>query len=116
MHEFSLCEGIISQVCQQTKVPIDKIESVTIAVGELAGIDTELLQFWFPVVAKNKVPQNLKLIINTVPAQVICLNCQCQFHLKNLYSACPDCRQYANYRFLSGRELIVRSLCLKDED
>jgi len=114
MHEFSLCEGIISQVCQQTIVEVDKIESVIIAVGELAGVDTESLQFWFPVVAKKKDLQNLKLIINTIPAEVICLNCQCQFYLKDLYSACPDCGQYSNYQFLGGRELIVKSLCLKE--
>ncbi|AUR51172.1 hydrogenase maturation nickel metallochaperone HypA [Aquella oligotrophica] len=113
MHEFSLCEGIIKQVLKQKTILPEDIVSINIAIGELAGVDIDSLQFWFPVVAAKFQLADVKLKIDIIPARVICKSCNTEFHLQKLFDPCPVCSAYANYDFLSGRELLVKSVSAK---
>ena len=113
MHEFSLCEGIIKQVLKQKIILPEDIASINITIGELAGVDIDSLQFWFPVVAAKLQLADVKLNIDIIPARVICKSCNTEFHLQKLFDPCPICNSYANYDFLSGRELLVKSVSAK---
>lgn len=113
MHEFSLCEGIIKQVLKQKTIPPEDIASINVAIGELAGVDIDSLQFWFPVVAAKLQLADVRLNIDIIQARVICKSCNAEFHLQKLFDPCPVCNTYANYDFLSGRELLVKSVSAK---
>lgn len=112
MHEFSLCEGIIRQVTAAQPHKKQQIKTVNVAIGELAGVDIDSLKFWFPVVAKKMNLPNLNLVIETIKSVVKCQSCNHQFRLKNYLTPCPKCNAYANYTFICGRELIVKSIVL----
>lgn len=113
MHEFSLCEGIIKQVLKQKTIQPEDIACINIAIGELAGVDIDSLQFWFPVVAAKLQLADVRLNIDIIQARVICKSCNAEFHLQKLFDPCPVCNTYANYDFLSGRELLVKSVSAK---
>lgn len=113
MHEFSLCEGIIRESLRQKSILPEDILSINVAIGELAGVDIDSLQFWFPVVANKLQLPDVKLNVDIIPARVICKSCSAEFHLQKLFDPCPICNTYANYDFLSGRELLVKSVTAK---
>jgi len=112
MHEFSLCEGIITQVKVARPQDADKVNLVKVLIGELAGVDISSLKFWFPVVArKMDVPQLLLSVIPIV-ARACCNNCQHTFRLQAYYQECPSCGNYANFAIIQGKELMVDSIIL----
>ena len=112
MHEFSICESIIKQLAKANNESLDNIDSVTVAIGELANIDVESLKFWFPVVLKNMNCQQLKLVINMIDALVQCNDCQAKYRPKTLYESCPACNSVGNNVIHHGRELNIISFTL----
>lgn len=108
MHEFSLCESILRQVIQR-QGSLSAIRSITVAIGDLAGVDSASLSFWFPVVAAKFAAAKIELKILQVPARGHCQHCGQEFAVKVLYAPCPYCNTFADWQFLSGRELIIQS-------
>ncbi len=44
MHEFSICQGLLRQLCQVAeKEQLDVIDLITIKVGSLSGVEVKLL-------------------------------------------------------------------------
>ena len=114
MHEFSLCEGIISQVKKTRPNDNHIIRSVKVAIGEQSGVDIDSLKFWFPMVANKLGMPQLELAVDIIPAMVNCLKCNENFHLVNLFDSCPNCGSYAEYKFNTGKELLIKSVLLND--
>ena len=57
MHELSIAEGIIEIVERTAKSNnVNRVKSVRIAVGELAGVDIDCLRFAWQSVTRQDVP------------------------------------------------------------
>lgn len=116
MHEFSLCEGIISQVSRANQQNLSNIEQINLEIGKLAGVDLESLLFWFPVVAEKLNCKHIKLVVAEPIGIANCKSCSNDFELINLYDQCPHCNTFGNYEILQGRELIVKSFSLSSSN
>ena len=115
MHEFSLCEGILKQVAKANQNNLTNVEYINIEIGKLAGVDTQSLLFWFPVVAKKLSCEHVQLAITEPEGIALCNTCAQQFEIHNLYDACPHCYTFGNYEILHGRELMVKSFTLTQQ-
>lgn len=109
MHEFSLCQGIIKQVLAANENSLTDVSEIILEVGELANVDIPSLSFWFPVVAKKAEYPNVRLTVNKIAGFAKCGNCQHEFHINKLYSACPACKEFGDYSLIRGNELLVKS-------
>lgn len=110
MHELTICLNIIRIVERATeKKSINEkfsIKKVWIEVGDLAGVEVDLLKYSFPIAAKNTILKNSCLEVVQRHAMAKCNKCQKKFFIQALYDPCPLCRTF-EYSILKGKELNV---------
>jgi len=87
----------------------NRIEKINISVGKLSGIVIESLEFALKVSQKNGHLQDAEIVINEIPAQMKCRNCQNVFEADDFYTVCPRCNKFDN-KIISGKELLINSL------
>lgn len=110
MHELAICQEIISQV---NEIAFENqalsIESITLQVGPLSGVEAPLLKQAFPFAAVQTVAEHAALIIEELPVIVECK--QCGFHstvaLNKLI--CAQCGDY-HTQLVSGDEMLLASV------
>ena len=67
MHEVSIAEGILSAVDKTLdSEPQAKVTSVTVSIGELAGVEIEALLFAWDSVTRGTRADKSKLLINRI--------------------------------------------------
>ena len=107
MHEVSLAEGIANAVAATAeREGITRVQSVRVAVGELAGVDVAALQFAWRSVSTTPLFLGATLEIEVPPGEAWCLDCAQSVRLARWGNACPRC---GGFRLLArgGRELKV---------
>jgi len=76
MHELSLCEAVVQRIEEQAQQQrFNKIKTVWLEIGELAGVEIEAMRFSFDAVAKDTVVDGSNLQIINVLGRAICPNC-----------------------------------------
>lgn len=112
MHEMSLAEGIIQIVESQQLGQGDRVTSVTLSLGELAGVERDALEFGFEVVAKGTIAEGAKLIYDTVKGSAFCFPCGAQVPLAAKGDPCPKCHGY-QLTVVDGTQMQVKSMELQ---
>jgi len=113
MHEFSLCQSIVSIVAKQVKASnFEKVTKVTLEVGNLSGVDLDSLIFWMPTVAKGTLLDNVEIKVDNDIAKAKCKNCGNIFEIINLFDACHQCNSYEK-DILNGQQMNVKSIEVK---
>ncbi|MBY5921598.1 hydrogenase maturation nickel metallochaperone HypA [Ferrimonas balearica] len=108
MHEMSLAEGIL-QIVQDQAQNSPKVHSVTLSVGELAGVELDSLKFCFDVVTRDSCAEGAALEIETVPGSAFCFDCLAQIPLSRRGDACPRCEGY-HLTVVGGDQMKVKYL------
>ena len=109
MHEVSIAEGILSAV-ESTLVnePDAKVSSVTVNIGELAGVESQALLFAWDSVVRGTLAEGAKLVIEQVAGEAWCMKCAKNVPLHRHGDPCPPMRRLsANARQrtrIEGRE------------
>ncbi|MFJ6569629.1 hydrogenase maturation nickel metallochaperone HypA [Streptomyces sp. NPDC091292] len=113
MHELSLAMAVVDQV--QEAVGADgRVTSLTLRIGELAGVVPEALDFSFDLAADGTALAGARLLIETVEGRAHCDGCG-----RDVPTGmppvlwCADCG--ANLTLLAGRELDIVSVVLDEE-
>jgi hydrogenase nickel incorporation protein HypA/HybF len=110
MHELSIAQALVDQaqdIAKQNNAR--QVTAIIVAVGALSGVDHESLKFVFPMAAEGTVAEKANLIVETVPAQVLCHACN-QTSNPDLPSfVCPKCGS-DKIEITGGRELILKSV------
>ncbi len=110
MHEISICEGILSVLEDNAKTQgFNKVKTVWLEIGELAGIEIEALRFGFDVVTQNSIANNSKLEIITMPGKAWCMVCSYNVNVNQRYQPCPECGSY-QLQITSGDEMKIKEL------
>lgn len=110
MHELSVCLSLIKSIeAQAEKHQFKKITTLSLEIGDLAGIDISAIQFHFPIAAKHTIAGNARLDIHSIPGKGICNACQSHIRIKNLMSACPKCYSY-DYQITQGKEMQISTM------
>ena len=99
MHELSIAEGIVEAVEKTAAAQaIDRVLSVRVAVGELAGVDIEALKFaWLSVTREGLLKG---------AGKAWCLDCGKEVPLHRHGEPCPECGGY-HLTATQGHELRV---------
>ena len=108
MHEYSIVQALMSQVEAEARkhgaIAIDKIE---LKIGELAGVEVDLLRTAFETFRERSICARAELEIEVVPATWSCPTC------KDLFAAgarlqCTECGEPA--RLSSGDEIVLQRI------
>ena len=110
MHELALTEGIISIVeSEKKKNGFERVSEISLKLGEYSGVITECMGEFFPIAAADSPARDAKLVIETVPASFLCLDCGHEGAADRKNACCPECRSTA-IKMTAGREFFVESL------
>jgi hydrogenase nickel incorporation protein HypA/HybF len=112
MHELSIVMSIVETAEEKVKENhATSVESIDLVIGDLAGVNSQALDFAWDSAVKNTVLQTAKKNIIHVPAKAKCLECDCEFEIKELYDSCPLCGEPL-LQIVQGKELQIRSMVL----
>lgn len=112
MHELSLCDDLLGQVVIIAKQHhAQSVESITVQIGVLSGVEPALLDSAFTMIKAGTVAENALLIMETSPVTVLCRKCRTQSEAAANRLLCNACQSHET-TLLSGDELILASVAL----
>jgi hydrogenase nickel incorporation protein HypA/HybF len=110
MHEYSITESILSLALEKAgEAKAGRITRINLVVGELAGVVSDCVQFYFDAVSNNTIAAGAALAFETRPTQLRCRKCQAVFTPKDSQWSCPDCRE-VSIEIVAGRECYMESI------
>lgn len=110
MHEFSIVMALLDQVKEQaSRHNAEAVRNVRIRIGELSGVEPELVASAFDIARAGTLCAEAELDIVVVPAGWVCRGCDRA--LETGPSSCPDCGQPS--RLVSGGDLILERIELE---
>ena len=123
MHELSMAQAIVDTVLDAAeKNNAEEIVEVTIEIGMLTMLNPEQLRFLLDVISEDTLLENAKIIIEDVPVEIECQNCEFE-GLANTdgsdhYLAivlCPECGE-RSVEIIKGRECNVKNIKIEKSD
>ncbi|MCF6179475.1 MAG: hydrogenase maturation nickel metallochaperone HypA [Geopsychrobacter sp.] len=110
MHELGITQSIV-EIALRTAAgqQAQKIHSVTLEVGSLAGVVSDALQFCYEACSKETLLEGSRLIIDEVPARARCRDCATEYPLTDLLACCPACESVAS-DLLCGEEMRIKEM------
>jgi hydrogenase nickel incorporation protein HypA/HybF len=94
---------------QAEKAKAKRVGKIRLVIGEMTGVVSECVQFYFDFLSKGTPAEGAALAIKAVPTQAKCRECGKVFELEEFDWTCPNCRGN-NIEILSGKELFVESI------
>lgn len=112
MHELSVVMSIISIAeSESAKSNATAIDEIELDIGELSGVEMSAFEFaWQQAVKSTRLEQAAK-IINRIPGEGKCMDCEAVFPMQQLYEPCPVCGEHF-ITVQKGKELRVKSLVI----
>lgn len=107
MHELAICQSILSQVetlAQQHQAK--QIVEITLKIGLLAGVESELLKQAFPLAAAGSCAENAELKIENIPVKVKCSQCNTESEVQPNRLLCQSCGDWRT-KVISGDEMLL---------
>ncbi|MGA2192822.1 MAG: hydrogenase maturation nickel metallochaperone HypA [Nitrospirota bacterium] len=110
MHEVSICESILDILKEEAvKNKASKVTSVTLKIGEMAGVVEDAMRFAFEAVAMGTIAQDATLVMEYVPLTARCRSCGKTFHIVGYAFSCKHCES-PEIEVISGRELQIEDI------
>jgi hydrogenase nickel insertion protein HypA len=76
MHEYSIVAALLAQVDEQAaKNAASRVHRLTVSIGELAGVDVQLLETAFSMFRERSICEDAELVIREVAADWRCPRC-----------------------------------------
>jgi len=116
VHELSLCDDLLGQVVAiAAQHNARSVESITVQIGALSGVEPTLLESAFTMIKTGTVAEQAELLIQTAPVIVLCRKCGTQSEVAANRLLCDACLSHET-ALLSGDELILASVALNCVD
>ena len=116
MHELAVCQQLLLQVDQIAKEQNARlVESITLRIGPLSGVEAHLLTQAFPLAAAGSIAEDAELIIESLPIRVSCQTCGVETDALPNKLVCGACGDY-HTQLISGDEMLLASLSLMSEN
>ena len=107
MHELSLCQNLIDQVTELArKHQARSVASVTVQIGQLAGVEPQLLETAFTIARAGTVAELAEMVTVVVAPRVVCNVCGSESEATPSSLLCAVCGGN-NTRLILGDELIL---------
>jgi len=107
MHEFGLCEGVLSAVRQRADGR--RVTGVRVRSGVRHAVDQESLAQAFSVVAEGTEAAGAAVELVTVPALIACRDCGVAGETTDLLAVCPRCAS-TDVEISGGDEMVLESI------
>ena len=105
MHEYSIVQALLDRVAQEARTHgAVRVHAVTVRIGELAGVEVELLQTAYDTVRHGTVCEQAPLSVATVAAEWACPRCGERIPAGRALQ-CAGCSVGA--RLVSGDEIVL---------
>ncbi len=110
MHELSITQNILDIVLNEAKkAQADKVTRINLVIGELSGIVSDSVLFYFDFLKKGNAAEEATIDFRLVPVELRCRDCLANFNPKDSAWVCPNC-QGTNFDLITGRECYVESI------
>lgn len=114
MHEYSIVSALLDQIEAQVALhPRAKVRRVSVRIGELAGVEIELLRTAYETIRERSVCAEAELAIEAVAAAWQCTRCARPIETGAVLQ-CPDCHRPA--RLATGGEIILERIEMEVPD
>ncbi len=114
MHEYSIAAALLERVAAEAdKYGARSVRRVTVRLGELSGVEPELLSAAFELARENTACASAELEVDYVKARWGCRDCELEVDPK-VALLCASCGGSA--RLVAGEELDLCSLELEVSD
>jgi hydrogenase nickel incorporation protein HypA/HybF len=108
MHEYSILQSLVERVEEeQARRRATSIHAIHLRVGELSGVEVELLERAWTLFHELPCWSHTELRIESVPACWTCPSCGSAIE-RGAVLRCPGCRVPA--RLQSGDELVLQRI------
>jgi hydrogenase nickel incorporation protein HypA/HybF len=107
VHELAICQSILSQVemlAQQHNA--QQVVEITLKIGLLAGVESELLKQAFPLAAAGSCAEKADLKIESIPVKVKCSQCNAESEVVPNRLLCQSCGDWRT-KVISGDEMLL---------
>ena len=111
MHELAICDAIATKASRYADGRL--VSRVTVQVGYLRQVVPDALLFSWEVMSATGELQGAELVVEQVPAVVLCHACGEESSLDLPIPRCAACGGF-EVKLLSGEELLVSSIDLVD--
>jgi hydrogenase nickel incorporation protein HypA/HybF len=110
VHELAITQNILDIVLDEAKkAQADKVTRINLVIGELTGIVSDSVLFYFDFLKKGNAAEEATIDFRLVPVELRCRDCQTNFSPKDSAWVCPNC-QSTNFDLITGRECYVESI------
>ena len=113
MHELAVCQSLMAQV---EGVARDHgaaaVNTVTVRIGPLSGVEAELLRQAFPLASAGTVAEGATLVTELQPVRVYCTSCGAETEAAANRLLCGICGDW-HTRVVSGEEMLLASVELR---
>ena len=110
MHELFITQSILDIVLNQAKAAqAKKVTRINLVVGELSGVVSDCVQFYFDFLKKGNAAEEAVLDFKLVPIELRCRDCQTTFHPNESAWVCPNC-QGTGLDVIGGQESYIESI------
>jgi len=114
VHEYSIVQALMEQVeAEAFAHHASRVGRVHLQIGELSGVDPELLKLAFETFRERSICQGAELTLRLVPASWVCRSCARPLH-KNAVLRCEACGQPG--KLSQGDEIILDRLEMEVSD
>jgi len=114
MHELSVCLALMQQVESiAAQHGARRVETISLRIGPLSGIEPALLEHAFPLAATGTVADGARLAIEHSEIVVRCTECGAHSTVAPNRLLCGECGDFRT-RLESGDEMLLASLELAD--
>jgi hydrogenase nickel incorporation protein HypA/HybF len=111
MHEYSLVLSLIERVEQEMKTHhATSAQRIVVSVGELSGVEAELLESAFEIARESTSLKNTELAVTRVPARWRCASCSNEVNSRASLT-CDACGGLA--QLVEGGEILFESVELE---
>ena len=111
MHEYSIVQALLERVQEQVDAHgASAVHSLTLKIGELSGVEIELLQSAYETFRERSICDGAELEVIPVPARWSCPVCS-RTVSRGEVLRCEDCGQPA--QLVEGGEIVLERLELE---
>jgi hydrogenase nickel incorporation protein HypA/HybF len=108
MHEYSVGQALMERIeAEASARGATAVHRVRLTIGDVAGIEPELLATAFSILQEHTICAHAVLDIERVPATWACSACNRPIEAGGVL-CCPDCGAAA--RLVSGDEIVLAQL------
>jgi hydrogenase nickel incorporation protein HypA/HybF len=110
MHELSLALDVLDIVMKEAdKNNVTVIHEIHLDVGELSGVETDVLKTALEITGKSSLIGNAKISVNKIPGKGMCKLCNMEFGMGSFMDVCPICHSSPS-EISGGKEFRLRSI------